>query len=1008
MSLVLVARVLLATFLPSALALVVGCVGTAPTPTGEGGATPSTGTLEVTVQEGTSMAAALSPDGRTIVIDAQGSLWTLPATGGRATRITDEFYDARQPAWSPDGKRIAFQGFRSGDWDIWVVAADGRDARALTSGPFDDREPHWSPDGQSVAFSSDRSGNYDIWQVHPETRAVRQITKTPSDDFFPAWSPGGREIAYASNRSDSPGIYAATENGVERQLARAEGNLGAPSWSPDGQQILYSVSARGESRLMLGDQALGSGEDVFPFRAQWTSATEFLYTADGRIKRREVGGAPRVVDFSVTFTLDRPAYPRRPRDFDAAGARPVRGIVHPVSSPDGKEIAFAALGDIWIQTVGGEAKRITDDRFLDTDPHWSPDGRSLAFSSDRAGGMDLWVHEFRTGAARRLTDLPSSDLQGAWSPDGGRIAFVAIDSNFAGEIYTVDVRTRAVRKVHDRVFGPSDPAWSPDGRRIMIATLKPYSGRFREGINQFVTFPSDGGPDTAFTVTPHRGSDVRAGGGPVWSPDGRRIAFVMEGALTVMDVTAAGEPNGPPRRITDEIAHSPSWTGDSQQVVYLSSDRLRRVPADGGTATDLGLNLTYSPRMPVGQFVVHAGRLVDGRNVPARTDVDIVVEGHRIKAIEPHSPAHHAGTVVDASTLTVMPGLIEMHGHLVKEYGERMGRAWLSYGITTVRNPAAMTPYMSLEDREAVEAGTRPGPRIYASGYQMDGSRIYYPMGLSVSSEAQLEWELDRTKRLDLDFIKTYVRLPDHFQRRVIEYAHSAGLPVTSHEIYPAVGMGADATEHTSGTSRRGYSPKISQTQVAYADVVQLIARSGMAFTPTATLGAGFQNIARRDPNLLADPRYRGLFPAWIVSPSRPGGGRGGGFGGGVEPRGARMAHAILRAGGIVLAGTDSPLAPYGVSLQAELQMLVEGGFTPLQALQTATLTAAAALNASRDLGSVEAGKLADFVMVEGDPLADITNARKVRKVVKNGELFDVETLVGPAPSQTETAELKR
>lgn len=950
------------------------------------------------------MAAALSPDGGTLVIDAQGSLWTLPASGGAATRISDDLYDARQPSWAPDGRLIAFQSFKAGDWDIWVIAPDGSGARQLTSGPFDDREPHWAPDGRRVAFSSDRSGNYDIWQVDVESRAVTQITTHAADDFFPAWSPDGREVAYASARGPASGVYATTLDGGDRQIASSpEGTLGAPSWSPDGKQVLFSVIARGQSRLILGGQDLGSGEDVFPFRAQWTSPTEFLYTADGKIKTRAIGASlPQTVAFGIALALDRAPYQRKRRDFDDTGERQARGIIRPVVSPDGKQVAFAALGDIWLESMGGEATRVTDDRYLDTDPAWSPDGRSLVFSSDRGGGMDLWVHELQGQNLRRLTDLPTSELSASWSPDGRRIAFVAIGGLFAGEIYTVDVQSRALKKVHDTIFGPSEPTWSPDSKRIMLATLKRYSGRFREGINQFVTFPSDGGAEQAFTVTPHRGSDVRVGGGPIWSPDGRAVAFIMDGALHVLDVTPAGQANGAPRKLTNEIAHSPSWTGDSKAIVYLSNEYLKRVPADGGQATDLGLNLTYRPRMPKGQMVVHAGSLIDGRDGPIRTNVDIVIEGHRIKAIEPHAADRHTGTVVDASNLTVIPGLIEMHGHLVKEYGEAMGRTWLAYGVTTVRNPSAMTPYMSLEDRESVEAGVRPGPRIYASGFQMDGTRIYYPLGLSISSGAQLEWELERTKRLDLDFIKTYVRLPDHFQKRVIEYAHGIGLPVTSHEIYPAVAFGADGTEHTSGTSRRGYSPKISQNQFAYQDVVQLIARSGMQFTPTASLGRGFQRLAEQDPTMLADPRYRRLFPAWIVSPSRDP--RGGGFLGGIdEPRGARMAAAIFKAGGKVLAGTDSPITPYGLSLHAELKTLVEGGFTARQALQAATVHAAEALNASADLGTVEPGKLADFVLVEGDPLSDITNARKVKKVVKNGELFELDALVNARPADRQT-----
>jgi hypothetical protein len=348
--------------------------------------------------------------------------------------------------------------------------------------------------------------------------------------------------------------------------------------------------------------------------------------------------------------------------------------------------------------------------------------------------------------------------------------------------------------------------------------------------------------------------------------------------------------------------------------------------------------------------------------------------------------------VVDAAAHTVMPGLIEAHGHAHREHGQAFGRVHLAYGITTVRSPGGH-PYESVEERESIESGRRVGPRLFLTGYLLDGARPYYPMATPAPDEAVVDMELERARRLEYDLLKTYVRLPDLLQRRAIEGAHRIGIPVSSHEIYPSTLSGVDSVEHTGATSRRGYSPKQSTTGRSYDDVYQIIATSQITITPTLALG-GYQRLVAREPDLPNDPRAR-LFPAWArqtMVPAKPGPGASA-----VTPVAYTTLRALHRAGARIVAGVDSPLVPYGLALHGELEEYVAAGLSPFEALQTATVNPARLLNADRDLGTIQAGKLADLVIVDGDPLTDIRAARRVRTVIKNGELYEMPALIGAA-----------
>ena len=175
----------------------------------------------------------------------------------------------------------------------------------LTEGTFDDREPIYSHDGSQIAFSSDRGNplgsDNNIWVLDVKSGALRQLTTNPAEDVMPAWSADDKEIIFTSSRDTYKTLWAVNvATKAEHKIADSEGNIAAASVDPDGQ-LVYQASFGNDSQLYIQRQDDHQGDEVvFPFRPSWISKNEFFYTADGKIKRRTLGGGVKDVPFSVT------------------------------------------------------------------------------------------------------------------------------------------------------------------------------------------------------------------------------------------------------------------------------------------------------------------------------------------------------------------------------------------------------------------------------------------------------------------------------------------------------------------------------------------------------------------------------------------------------------------------------------------------------------------------------------------------------------------------------------
>lgn len=930
--------------------------------------------------------------------------------------ITDVGDEATEPDFSPDGERLVVQSYIDGHFHLRLMDVDGTSVKLLTAGSSDHREPRFSPDGSQIAYSGEVGNRYAIRVLSLTSGETKTWTQGQSQEAQPTWSPDGSAIAFTvGTGAIARSIDVVDENGTRRTLVTVpDGRLAGPSFSPSGDRLAYVRLTSDRAELVVdGNVVSDSSEEVYPFPARWLSEDEILYTADGGIRRRVIGSRSTTVPFLAQASVPRVTERQSSRDFDSTDVRQVRGIVGPKLSPDGTEVAFAALGDIWLMQPGETPRAVVSDGHHNTAVTWSPDGRALAYISDRSGTAEIWLHYLASEQRRQLTNLgPGLRAQTfgmgvmapTFSPDGRLIAFILGEE----AVYTVDVTTGDVRLIVGSIFAPGPPSFAADSRHLSFAGLVRITPRFREGRNQILTVDIETGQLTRSEPIPGASLGNRVDSGPVYSPDGTTIAFVIDGTLWICAVDSEARPSGTPRKVNDQTADAPSWSADSKSLLYLCNGKLRLANVHDGAARSIPLPLQWRQTRPYGRTLIRAGALWDGVSSTLRREIDILIEANRITEIAPRGRAsldRHT-RVINAENLTVMPGMIAVHEH-GPWLRNTLGRLWLSFGVTTVRSTGT-EHYRGVEAKEATDSGRRLGPRVFIAGDGIDGSRVFYSVVRSVRGAKELRRELDKAKALSHDLVKTYVRLPYPLQQMAITSAHDQGLPLTSHYMFGPLTFGVDGTEHIGGTSRYGRRQKETHLGHSHQDVIEPMVRSGMSFTPTLGLGGADlptweSGLYRHAAWALGDARLVNLLTPAEYDIVRAG----------IEDalehepvpdlafieRQVSTIRRMIDGGGHVVLGTDSPLVPLGMYYHLNMQAMQRYGIEPYEVLRSATSEGARALGVSAQLGTVEPGKLADLVLVNGNPLGDVAAAASVHTVIANGVVHHVNDLISATGS---------
>lgn len=518
---------------------------------------------------------ALTPDGATVVFTLHGDIWSMPASGGRATRLTfNEAYDTR-PIVSPDGKQIVFISDRAGSYDLWTMPIDGGQPRRLTFHAAAEVPTSFTADGKYVLFYTtrtmgwNRSGLYEVWRIPVTGGTPVQLTTTGGRD---ATSPDdGTTLYYVDGASDpkvqeykgsaNDRLYKQVLGHAPEHMLLFEGNSREPSISKDGKRLRFTREVDGSFELFVCDTEKNTCEQLTKLGEDGLSNVSFsadentvvfiwkfyVYSLD----LKTAGAKPKLL--KIEIREDSRGETMIDRTF-------TDGVERASLGRDGKQIVFSLGGEIWIMDAnGGSARELTTDAFQNQNPQLSPDGKTISYYSDRSGNSDIWLMDADGKNQRQFTTDAADDFFQSWSPDGTALVFTSTRSGNK-DIWLQKLDGTAAVQLTNNPANDDDAVFTPDGKQIVFDTAR------AGGNNADIwVMDADGKNQRRIYGTPAI-EEV-----PAVSPDGRFIAFdrVTQGATFVRQEVLLTDFAGSGEVLIGQGSY-PSFSPDGKNIMYVN------------------------------------------------------------------------------------------------------------------------------------------------------------------------------------------------------------------------------------------------------------------------------------------------------------------------------------------------------------------------------------------------------------------------------------------------------
>ena len=1032
---------------------------------------------QIDVTEGTWINLDVSPDGKQIAFDLLGDIYLMPIEGAHGnqapTKLTSGIAWDMQPRFSPDGTMIAFTSDRTGENkkagdNIWTIHVDGSKLTQVTQETYRLLNgPAWSPDGDYIVarkhFTSRRSlGAGEMWMYHrlaanAKSQTGIQLTKKPTDQKDvnePIFSPDGKYLYYSEDvspgstfqydKDSNKQIYVVKrldlESGETDTYIAGPGGACRPTPSPDGRYIAFVRRIGAKTGLHLFDTKSGRVRLVYDqlerdMQEAWAIHgvySSFAWTPDGqsivawakgKIRRIDIKtGRAQIIPFHIKDTRkvnEALRFPIEvaPQEFDVKMLRNV------VTSPDGKQVAYQALGHIYLRALpDGQPTRLTQaiDHF-EFMPSFTQDGKHIVYvtwNDERLG--EVRIAPASPGSeGRTITSEPGHYRNPVVSPDGKTVVFEkAGASSLVSPFYSHD---RGIYQMAIAGGATKDTPNEDAEREVALVTKEGRRPTFGVATDRIFFLKGNGDKDAdnlgLYSINLD-GTKQRQHYTSTWatdyviSPNEKWIAFVerfnvylapfLKTGGTVK--VGPGASNLPVAKVSEHAGEWIQFSGDSgtlnwslgpelysvdlQQTFELLTDGDKESkPTDAVSSINIGFRHPHAK--PDTTVAITGGRLVTMKGDEVIDDGTIIVRGNRIDAIGPSGDIEvpEEAIVIDVSGQTVLPGLVDTHAHGSQAAsGITPQRNWVDYarlafGVTTIHDPSNNTQAIFAAS-EMTKAGVITAPRTFSTGTILYGATGSFKAEIDSLEDAK--FHLHRMKAIGAFSVKSYNQPRRDQRQQVVSAAREMEMMV--------VPEGGSTFMHNMTMIVDGHTG-IEHTlpvQTAYDDVMDLWRGTNVGYTPTLCVaygGLSGENYWYEVDDLFLHPRLREFIPPHVLTPRSRRRSKAP-----LEDynhiKVAQIAANVVAQGGMAQAGGHGQLN--GVCTHWELWSFVQGGMSPMDALRCGTLFGAKYLGLDGDIGSLEEGKLADIVVIESgaDPTKNIRDSEKIEFTIANGRVF--------------------